>query len=100
MAFCEKPDSYDTDAAPDDVRGDSVFDVSVIRGFDLRSSKAKRHKGRQTAAALQLQALVSVARPRSFKRAGLQSQNWLQKKRKSGATAVERDASSCGRKVH
>ena len=79
--------------------GDSVFDVSVIRGFELRSSQAKRHKGRQTAAALQLQALVSVARLRGFKRAGLQSQNRLQKKSKSGATAVERDASSCGRKV-
>jgi hypothetical protein len=104
LAFCEKPDSYDTDAAPDDMRSDSVLDASVMCWFTLRSSQAKRHKGRQTAAAHQLQALVSVTRLRGFKRAlppcgaGLQSR--LHKKRKSGATAVERDASSCGCRVH
>ena len=103
LVFCEQPDSYDTDAAPDDLRGDSVLDASVIREFALRTSQAKRHKGRQTAAAHQLQALVSVTRHRGFKRAlplsgdGLHSR--LHKRHKSGATAVERGASSCGRDV-
>ena len=98
---CEQPDSYDTAAAPDDERGDSVLDASVIREFALRTSQAKRHKGRQTAAVHQLQALVSVTRHRGFKRAlplsgdGLYSR--MHKRRKSGATAVERGASSCGR---
>ena len=100
---CEQADSYDTAAAPDDERGDSVLDASVIRGFALRTSQAKRHKGRQTAAVHQLQALVSVTRRRGFKRAlppsgdGLHSR--LHKRHKSGATAVERGASSCGRVV-
>jgi hypothetical protein len=39
LVFCEQPDSYDTDAAPDDVRGDSVLDASVMRGFALRTSQ-------------------------------------------------------------
>jgi hypothetical protein len=100
---CEQADSYDTAAAPDDERGDSVLDASVIREFALRTSQAKRHKGRQTAAVHQLQALVSVTRHRGFKRAlplsgdGLYSR--MHKRRKGGATAVERGASSCGRDV-
>jgi hypothetical protein len=100
---CEEADSYDTAAAPDDERGDSVLDASVIREFALRTSQAKRHKGRQTAAVHQLQALVSVTRHRGFKRAlplsgdGLYSR--MHKRRKGGATAVERGASSCGRDV-
>jgi hypothetical protein len=100
---CKQADSYDTAAAPDDERGDSVLDASVIREFALRTSQAKRHKGRQTAAVHQLQALVSVTRHRGFKRAlplsgdGLYSR--MHKRRKGGATAVERGASSCGRDV-
>ena len=101
LVHCEQPDSYDTNAAPDDVRGDSVIDASLTRRFALHTSQAKRHKGRQTAAVHQLQALVSVTRRRGFKRAlplsgdGLYSR--MHKRRKSGATAVARGASSCGR---
>ena len=100
---CEQPGSYDTATAPDNVHGDSVLDASVIRGFAHRNTQAKRNKGRQTAAAHQLQALVSATRHRGFKRAlplsgdGLYSR--MHKRRKGGATAVERGASSCGRDV-
>ncbi len=103
FAGCEKPRSCDTEAAPDNVRGDSVFESFVTCACDRRFSQAKRHKGRQTAAGHQPQALIAVtpppAPPRGFKRvapwSGAELQSWLHKQRMCVAT-LEREANSRG----